>query len=260
MLEDPEVRRAAVADHLLTAGSASVADLAEHFGVSLMTVHRDLATLESRGVIRRFRGGASALPSSVFESSIAYRKTTMLKEKAAIANAARSLIEPGMSVMLDEGSTMLALAEAIREVTPLTVVTNHVDAMVTLRSASGIRLIGIGGEYNPNHDAFTGVQCIEAIGQLRGDILFISASALDVTAAYHQEQEVVLIKRALMRSAARRILLVDSSKLGKTALHRLAPLTDFDLLITDDHAPKSLIADLESQGIDCRLAALKDGK
>ncbi|NEE10819.1 DeoR/GlpR transcriptional regulator, partial [Streptomyces sp. SID7499] len=93
-------------------------------GVSLMTVHRDLDDLARQGVLRRFRGGASALPSTVFESSLDYRLGVNTAEKNAVARAAAALVEPGMSVMLDDSTTVLVMAGLLVDLAPLTVVTN----------------------------------------------------------------------------------------------------------------------------------------
>ncbi len=95
-----------------------VGELAEAMGVSVMTVHRDLEALAARGVLRRFRGGVSALPTSVFESNLDYRLGVQLAEKEAVARAAAELVEPGMSVMLDDSTSVLALAALVRERTP----------------------------------------------------------------------------------------------------------------------------------------------
>ena len=80
---------------MLAHDSVSPTELAQHFGVSVMTVHRDLAELEQQGVVRRFRGGVTAQPSAVFESNVAYRLKAMEAEKDAIAARTRRLIEPG---------------------------------------------------------------------------------------------------------------------------------------------------------------------
>ncbi|CAM5739854.1 hypothetical protein SBADM41S_01740 [Streptomyces badius] len=90
-----EERRRLIADHVVEQGTATGAALAQLTGVSLMTVHRDLDDLARReGVSRRFRGGASALPSTVFESSLDYRLGVNRAEKKAVARAAAALVEP----------------------------------------------------------------------------------------------------------------------------------------------------------------------
>src|SRR5437868_5344534 len=89
---------------LVTEGSANPQELADRFGVSLITMHRDLDKLEERGLVRRFRGGVTAQPSGVFESNVAFRRQAMLRQKRAIAHQARELVEPGMSIMLDDST------------------------------------------------------------------------------------------------------------------------------------------------------------
>ncbi len=89
-------RQEEVARLILDQGSATIAEIAAAFDVSLMTVHRDLNELAQQGVIRKFRGGATAQPSGVFESSVRYRMSSMLEAKDAIAQEAKKLIEPGM--------------------------------------------------------------------------------------------------------------------------------------------------------------------
>src|ERR1700754_2006959 len=120
----PAGRQEAIAEHVLSRGSATAAELAERFQVSLMTIHRDLDELERQGVVRKYRGGVTAQPSGVFESNVGYRMKSMQAEKDAIAAKAVELIEPGMAVMLDDSTTTLALARRLEGITPLTVVTN----------------------------------------------------------------------------------------------------------------------------------------
>lgn len=244
----PAQRQAEIAEHVLAQGSVSAADLVERFRVSLMTIHRDLDELERQGVVRKFRGGVSSQPSSVFESNVAYRMRAAKAEKQALARHARELIEPGMAIMLDDSTTTLELARLLTDITPLTVVTNFLETIKLLSAQPGIRLIALGGEYYPTHDSFLGVPCIEAIEALRVDLLFASTSAVAGEFAYHQEQEIVLVKRAMMRSARRSVLMVDHTKLRRVALHRHAHVTDFDVIVTDAHATEAELADLADHG------------
>jgi DeoR/GlpR family transcriptional regulator of sugar metabolism len=172
-----------------------------------------------------------------------------LGEKQALARHARALIEPGMAVMLDDSTTTLELAKLLGDVTPLVVVTNFLEAIKLLADQPGIRLLGLGGEYHSTHDSFLGVPCIEAVEALRVDLLFASTSAMSGAYAYHQEQEIVLVKRAMMRSAQRSVLMMDHTKLGRAALHRLAPLRDFELVLTDAGAGEEALAELREQGV-----------
>jgi DeoR/GlpR family transcriptional regulator of sugar metabolism len=227
-------RRAAIAEIVLANDFASARELSSRFAVSLMTVHRDLDELERRGVLRKTRGGATPQPSSLFESNVRYRLTSAPREKEALARFALTLIEPGQAVLLDDATTTLALARLLPGIAPLTVITNYLATIQLLHTTPGIRLIALGGEYFPSHDSFTGIVCEGAIASLRADIFFMSTSAVSHGIAYHQEQEIVAVKRAMLRAAAKRVLLIDHGKLGKTALHHLAPLSDFDLVVVDD--------------------------
>jgi DeoR/GlpR family transcriptional regulator of sugar metabolism len=245
----PAQRQAEIAEYVVSRGSVSATDLAEAFNVSLMTIHRDLDELERQGVVRKYRGGVSAQPSSVFESNVSYRMQAALAQKQALARQARALIEPGMAVMVDDSTSTLELARLLDGITPLTVVTNFLETIKLLAGRPGLRLLALGGEYHPTHDSFLGVPCIEAIEALRVDLLFASTSAIGGGYAYHQEQEIVLVKRAMMRAAQRSVLMVDHSKLGRVALHRLAPLRDFELVLTDAQASRESLAEMREHGV-----------
>lgn len=247
----PGQRQADIAEHVLEYGSVSASDLAERFGVSLMTIHRDLDELARQGVVRKFRGGVSAQPSSVFESNVAYRGRVALAEKTALARRARELVEPGMAIMLDDSTTTLELARLLADAAPLTVVTNFLETIKLVTGMPGIRLIALGGEYVATHDSFLGLPCVEAVEALRVDLLFCSVSTVDEGYAFHQEQDIVLVKRAMIGASRRRVLMVDHGKLGRAALHRLAPLSDFDLVLTDDAAPPETLRAMREAGATC---------
>jgi DeoR/GlpR family transcriptional regulator of sugar metabolism len=250
----PSQRRRELSDHVLAEGSVSASDLAERFGVSLMTIYRDIDELEREGILRKYRGGVTVQPSGVFESNVAFRKKTMLAEKQAVAAKAATLIEPGMSVMIDDSTTALELARLLPGIDPLTVVTNFLEALNLLADERGLHLMALGGDYDRLHDSFLGVPCVEAVEALRVDLCFVSTSSVFGDFAFHQEQRIVAVKRAMLKAANRSVLLIDHSKLGRTALHRLAPLTTFDLILVDDRTPPDTLRSLEESGVPYETA------
>ena len=108
-----EIRQRQIADRVVEQGSCSPQELAAEFGVSIMTIHRDLEQLERRGIVRRFHGGVTAQPSGVFESQMSYRMMTRTKEKSAIAAAALRHVEPGMSLLLDDSTTVMHMIKGL---------------------------------------------------------------------------------------------------------------------------------------------------
>ncbi len=219
-------------------GVASAADLAEVTGMSVMTVHRDIDELASRGFVRRFHGGVSAHATSAFESSSDFRMLQNPAAKIALANTARDLVEPGMSVMLDDSTTVLALAEALVDVQPLTVISNFRRVGRLFYDVAETQMILIGGRYSRAHDSFISPASLTGLTNYTVDFTFHSTSAMDAARAYHQEQDVIEMKRAMLQCGTRKVLMVDSSKVGKTSLHRFADVSEFtDVIITDDVSP-----------------------
>ena len=251
----PVGRRKALLDFLLPIGSAQVDELAAHFGVSRMTVHRDLKVLEEQGIVRRVHGGVTVHSSNLADSTILYRSRLADAEKNALARAAVELVEPGQAVILDDSTTVVHLAAHIVSRKPLTVISSSLTVIETLKDAHGIETICLGGHYNPRFNAFFGYFCERTVGYLRANILFMSTSTVLGTVAYHQQEEVVKVKRALMNAADRKVLLIDSSKFGRTALIHLASLTEFDDVITDDGISAADEETLRKAGVRLRVVS-----
>ncbi|GAB2650143.1 DeoR/GlpR family DNA-binding transcription regulator [Prescottella soli] len=248
--ELPAQRQRDIANYLLTHSTSTAQELAQRFNVSLVTAHRDLDALARKGVVRKFHGGVTAQPSSVFESSIEYRTGAALNEKRAIAARAADLVQPGMSVLVDSSTTNLHLLDPLETLRPLTLITNFVPVVSRVSQWEDVRLVVLGGEYDARHASMHGIACEDAAGRVRADIGFFSFAGIDERGVYHPEQEVAASKRAMLATATRRVILADSSKLGRTALHWLAPLDDFEQLITDNCAPADVVAGLRSRDIE----------
>ena len=244
-----ENRRKLILEQIIRAGSAQVEDLASRFDVSRMTIHRDLDALADRGMVRKQHGGVTLHESSLVESGFTYRLHLAERQKSAIAKAAADLIQPGQSVILDESTTTLFMAPYLSSRTPLTVITNGIAMIDRLKEAQGIQLIGLGGTHQPRLNGFFGLLCENAIATIRANLLFMSTSAVLDGVVYHQDEEVLKIKRALMGIAQIRVLIVDSTKFGVTALNRLVSLDAFEAVITDDGLPPTDRDRLRDQGI-----------
>jgi DeoR/GlpR family transcriptional regulator of sugar metabolism len=245
----PSERRRVLLDYVLRAGSAQVDELAAKFDVSRMTVHRDLDTLASQGIVRRVHGGVTVRSSNLVESNFLYRSRLAEREKQALARAAADLVEPGQAIIIDDSTTTARLTSFIPARKPLTVITNALTVVDQLKGAYGIETICLGGHYNQRFNAFYGYVCEQAVSSLRANTLFMSTSTVFGGVAYHQQEDVVKTKRALMGVVDKRVLLVDSSKFGITALIRLAELTEFDVVLTDSGIAPAEAETLRQNGV-----------
>lgn len=249
-------RRQAIMDALLREGAATVEDLAARFGVSKMTIHRDLDELESSGLLRKVRGGASIQSSAQFESDYRYRRTLAVEEKRRVAAAAAALVEPGQTVIVDDSSTASCLVPYLAERRPLTVLTNNMTVMNEMAAEAGIELIALGGRYSSRFHGFFGITCEEALRSMRADIAFLSTSAIHGTSAFHQDQEVVTSKRLMIAASEQRVLLADHTKFGRSALHFMADLATFDSVLTGQPPAAALQTELRDAG--ARLVIVDD--
>jgi DeoR/GlpR family transcriptional regulator of sugar metabolism len=247
-------RQRAITEAVMSAGAVRIEELAERFGISQMTVHRDLDELEGRGLLRKSRGVATALSTALVESSDVYRSNRELPEKEAIAHAALEFIEPGQAIMLDDSTTTLHLVPHLHAKKPLTVITNTLTIMNELKSANGITLLGLGGQYYNWCSAYMGRMTTTAISALRADLLVMSTSAISDDIAFHQTLETVDVKRAMFDAASTRILLADHTKFDKRALHAMLPLAEFDAVIVDYATDRRHVKRLRDAGVHVVVA------
>lgn len=250
----PEGRQARITELVLSRGAVSAQELAETFGVSAMTIHRDLDELQRQGVLRKSRGGATAQPSGTFESNVVFRAKANVEAKRQIAKHAAGLVEPGMSVLLDDSTTAAALLPFLATIGPITVATNYLATLTELAALREVEVVGLGGHFDPQHNSFLGTPCIEMLRSMRFDIAFVSTSAVTGAYAFHQEDKIVAVKREMVAAAEHTHLLIDHSKLHRTALHRLLPLHRFASVVVDPGTPGPEVATLRENDVRVDVA------
>lgn len=249
-----ENRRQAIVEMLVRSGSVTIDSMVDRFGVSRMTIHRDLEDLDAAGLLRRIRGGATIASSQQFMVDFTVRQRQATAEKEHIAAHCAALIEPGDAIVVDDGSTAAALGDIIATKAPLTVITNNLYIIQRLTNVPGINLMALGGEYSRKFNGFFGLLAETALQGLRADKAFISCSAVHGVKGFHQDQEVVQSKRLKMAAADENYLLVDHTKFGRRALHFLADLTDFDGVITSAAPEPAHAEQLRKAGITLHVA------
>lgn len=241
-------RRRRITERVMDAGTMRIDDLVATVDVSPMTVYRDLADLESQGLVHRNRGYVSAASSLLYEAASEYRLHQNEAEKQQVARAAAELVEPGQALMLDDSTTGVYLARLLPERAPLTVVTNYRGVFDELAAQQGVHLISVGGDYVPWADAFVGGMALDALRGMRVDLAVMSVSAVTDGVCFYPQQEMVQLKKAMLASARRRVLYVDHTKFHRRALHAVAPAEDFDVVIVDARTSDEQVEHLRQRG------------
>lgn len=235
-----ERRRERIISYITRHGSARVEQLAEHFDVSAMTIHRDLEALAADNLLERIRGGARSVSPSMSELAVGQRRHLHRTTKEALCAAAARLIPEGAVVAIDDSTTLEALVEQLPERAPSALITHSLKAMSDHRRRAGmmdIRLIACGGLYFAETDSFLGTTTTAQLNQLSADISFVSTTALretgDSAALFHPDMEAADTKRAVIGIGAIKVLVLDSSKFGSPGVFRVAPIDHFDHIIID---------------------------
>jgi DeoR/GlpR family transcriptional regulator of sugar metabolism len=250
-------RRSEIADFVQARGEARIDELADQFGVSIMTIHRDLDHLHAQGMLRKVRSGAEAPPSEAFERNVELRKALNLSEKQAVARTgfdwAASRIEM-QAIAVDDSTTALHVLPLLITHMPLTVVTNFLPAINELSTEPKVRLNAIGGDFVPEFSSFVGPQSVRALRDMHYDVLFMSVPAVSRGMCFHPSSAAADLKRAFMASAELRVLLLDHTKLVRRAVHRICDLTEFDAVVVDDGSDPQELERLAEVGVNIVVA------
>jgi len=236
--------------------AVSIRELTKQLGVSEMTVRRDLALLENDSIVELIPGGAIFRTYADSEREqekylIANEETRRTREKIRIGRKAASLIETNDTIILDVGSTTEYVAKFLREDLPVTVLCYALNILVEIYRKKQCSPIFAGGYFHDNTLMFESPEGIELIKRTRADKGFISAAgfhnSLGVTCANPYEIET---KKAVLSSSRTKILLIDSTKFGKTKIAYFAEALDFDMIITDSEIPDEYRESIENLGIE----------
>ncbi len=212
----------------------SVDELARHFGVSDMTIRRDLALLAGQGRVIRTHGGAAPADRISFEFQFRARAQSHAPAKAAIAAAAVRLVADHQTLLLDTGTTTLALARELRQRQGLTVVTASLAIASELQFCDQVQLLLLGGHLRRGSPDVIGPMTEQNLETLRGDIAFIGADAIGLDGAvYNADLAVTRMLKMMIANARKVYCMADSSKIDREALLRLGWLKQWTGLITD---------------------------
>jgi DeoR/GlpR family transcriptional regulator of sugar metabolism len=230
----------------------SVRELSDEFGLTEMSVRRDLNSLEAEGVIARVRGGATR--PRVVQSSRQYalgaQRHAAVKKR--IAKAAVELIPADSVVFFYSGSTVARTAASVPEELrgSLTIVTNSLPIVNEVSAWDDPHLVAIGGTYLAPYMAFVGPQAIASLEPLSADVAVVGCDGLTAERGLTTPHQLVAtIGTSMVARARRTIVVADSSKVGRTGFTPISAVEEVDVLVTDEDADEAEIARLRDRGV-----------
>ncbi len=253
----PAARKADLAGFVTERGEVTVAELAERLGVSIDTIRRDLDELDAEGVLVRTHGGAvslAAIPRT--DRGLDVRLHLQAAEKETIAALAAALVQDGSVVMINAGTTTLAVARALRNHKDLTIATNNLRIPAEISPKAFRDLYVFGGSVRSITQATTGPVSFQVAPgsaelDIRCDLALIAVGAVSSESGYSTSNlGDAAMMSAMMSRAAKVAILADSSKFERRFFAKVGDLNEADYLVTDAAPPPELAEALQAAGVE----------
>jgi len=249
-----EERRQRILAILRAEGRVLVGSLSDLFSVSQITIRKDLDVLDERGLLQRSHGGA-LLPSSdaLLDPSVHEKQKLHAAEKERIAVAAVKLVREGSCVMLDSGTTTAAIAQELKKLSSLTVITNAINIAADLTNTN-FEVILTGGTLRKNSFSMVGPIAEDFLKEVHADILFLGVDGFDLEIGLTTPNLMeARVNRAMVNSAHQVVAVCDSAKFSRRSMSRIMPITELHHVITDRGLPESIAEALRKQNIEVTL-------
>ncbi|EMF59320.1 DeoR/GlpR family DNA-binding transcription regulator [Stenotrophomonas maltophilia] len=243
----PAQRTRQILEVLRQQGRVVAAELARRYAVSEDSIRRDLRELAAQGLCQRVYGGAVLPPPK--ERPLRERLTRDRGDKAELAARVCALLQPGQVVLLDAGSTNLAIAQQLPAALGLTVITNAPQIAVAASLHEGTSVQLIGGRLASGGGA-VGAEALAQVQRLRADVYLPGPCAVDGdTGVWAMDAEEATLKRAMVACSSRIIVAATTEKLGARGHWQIASLDEIDDLVLTTSAPPALAARFHAAGI-----------
>ncbi|HEY6057511.1 MAG TPA: DeoR/GlpR family DNA-binding transcription regulator [Candidatus Limnocylindrales bacterium] len=238
-------------------GRARVTDLAQRFGVSAVTIRKDLLVLEEERRLVRTHGGAIAAGRNRPEPAFDLRERLQRNEKALIGAAAARLVSDGESIAMDASTTALFLARQLKERDPwhaLTVITNGIRIASELAGHPGISVLLLGGRVRWEALSVVGPLGDAVLRRVNIQKLFTGAAGFTIESGLSDAiEEEAQIKRSMVAVAREVVAIVDHTKWARAASATFCRTERITTVLSDAGAPSDMVATLRAMGIDVRL-------
>jgi DeoR/GlpR family transcriptional regulator of sugar metabolism len=252
----PEQRRRLLLDLLARDGKIVAVDASRLLEVSEDTVRRDLNELAASGKLRRVHGGAlPLLPLTPAAAPFANRQQEPDASRSRFAIALAAMVRPGDTVLMDGGTTTLAMAQALPRDLRATVITPSLPAAMVLMEHPAIELILVGGRVDKAEQVATGIAAWEAVAALSVDACFLGVCGIDAEAGLMEmSHDEARLKLRMIQSADRVITAASAKKLGTRARFRIGAINLLTCLLTEACIPPEKLSPYRQSGIDLQFA------
>jgi DeoR/GlpR family transcriptional regulator of sugar metabolism len=248
-------RRQVILELVRSNGAVSLRELARIVKTSEVTVRRDLRQLEAEGMLARRHGGAVANDRTAYEPSYTEKAGVASDEKAAIADLAAELVQPGDAIVIGAGTTTLALAKRLTRLAELTVVTNSLLVMQAFARTPGIEVLVTGGLLRGSILALVGSAAEDSVATLRVQRAFMSGNGLTAARGMSTPNAAVAgIDRALVATANEVVVLVDNTKIGMDTMYQTVPTAGISHVVTDAGADPDEVDAFREAGVEVHIA------
>ena len=253
-------RRSAILQRLREESSVNVSELSREFGVSEVTIRKDLRILKERKLLLRVHGGAivdANTTDEVEERNFHFKQLVNSREKEAIGRAAAAHIKNGDTILVDSGTTALQVVRTLHSFTDLTILTNSVNAMLEAIKYKRFRVILLGGTVRESSNSIVGPLAESNLKLFYCDKLFLGVDSISMEAGLSTPSMEEASTNQVMISRAREVIAVfDSSKVNKRSLAFIAMPDKIHTVITDSHIPASLKSQLRSMKINVETVSV----
>ena len=243
-------RRSKILELLEANGQVKVTDLSRTFEVSDVTIRNDLAQLESKGFLKRTRGGGIKSQRTGIDYKLTEKAKQHAAEKQSIGKKAAELIKDDDTIIIDSGTTTLELAKNLKDINNLIVITNALNVAGQLVDYSNIKVVMLGGMIRQNSLSLIGPIAENNVKNYYCDKLFMGVDGIDsqygITTPNIEEAN---LNKMMVEISKEVIVLADSSKFLRRSFAFIAPITKVNTVITDNNIPPEELSNLQNQGI-----------
>lgn len=255
-----EERRSIILNTLHNNGRVNVASLVDTFGVSEVSIRKDLSVLEEKQLLVRVKGGAININQygEYDDNSITEKQKIHAREKQILGKYAASLICDNETIIIDSGTTMMEIAKNLDHLKRLTIITNALDIAITLNKYEKFSVILLGGNMRALSYSTVGMLAEQAMKNFYCDKLFLGVDSFNVKDGMSTPNlEEASLNQAMIAAAKDVIAVFDSSKFGKRGFAHIAKMDKINMIITDSNISNEYRQYIESAGIKLEIVQLE---